>query len=506
MRSLILPAVALACGFAAYAHAAEAPAPSLPNTAPLQLQGDPAEQMVAGIDRFLLRELDQSVAKRSRHWQCAPSSAEKYNASVAPNRARLAKILGVVAERERVAAVEFIATTSQPARIGHGQNFEAFAVRWPVVRGVQGEGLLLQPTPVDRRIIADVVVLPDADQTPAQLAGLEPGIAPEHQLARRLAESGCRVLAPALINRDDTLSKTAYRATNQPHREFLYRPAFELGRHIIGYEVQKVLAAVDWFAADSAETAKRPIGVAGYGEGGLLALHAAALDTRIDASLASGYFGRRQDVWQEPIYRNVFGLLDQFGDAELASLVTPRALIVEACRVPDVTGPPAAREGRSSSAAPGRLVTPPLSEVRAEVDRANALIAGLNVPHPIQLVASADGDGPCFTPAATEQFLKALDATARLTPLAESPELAQGSGNLRPARAPLRSDQYRHAAVTVWRRKRPRRILVGRRSHLARSRQVRRLDRIVSRALLQRGDRPLRRRAAAAQSALAADP
>ena len=25
--------------------------------------------------------------------------------------------------------------------------------------------------------------------------------------------------------------------------------AYELGRHIIGYEVQKVLAAVDWFAA-----------------------------------------------------------------------------------------------------------------------------------------------------------------------------------------------------------------------------------------------------------------
>ena len=29
------------------------------------------------------------------------------------------------------------------------------------------------------------------------------------------------------------------------NREFLYRSAFELGRHLIGYEVHKVLAAVD---------------------------------------------------------------------------------------------------------------------------------------------------------------------------------------------------------------------------------------------------------------------
>ena len=34
--------------------------------------------------------------------------------------------------------------------------------------------------------------------------------------------------------------------TNVPHREWIYRQSFELGRHIIGYEVQKVLQLVDW--------------------------------------------------------------------------------------------------------------------------------------------------------------------------------------------------------------------------------------------------------------------
>ena len=32
--------------------------------------------------------------------------------------------------------------------------------------------------------------------------------------------------------------------TDQPHREFIYRMACEMGRHVIGYEVQKILG--DW--------------------------------------------------------------------------------------------------------------------------------------------------------------------------------------------------------------------------------------------------------------------
>ena len=66
--------------------------------------------------------------------------------------------------------------------------------------------------------------------------------------------------------------------TGQPHREWVYRMAYEMGRHIVGYEVQKVLAAVDWLAG---QRGKAKTGVVGYGEGGLLALYAAALDTRI---------------------------------------------------------------------------------------------------------------------------------------------------------------------------------------------------------------------------------
>ena len=258
----------------------------LPGTSPSELDGDLADRMVAGIDRFLLGEIDASVARRPTHWQRDLSSAEKYNASVAPNRARLAKIIGAHDTRQRVTALDYISTTAEPALVGSSDRFEVFAVRWPAVRGVTGEGLLLLPK--GRAVIADVVAIPDADQSPEQLAGLAEGLAPESQFARRLAESGCRVVVPMLIDRAETLSAIGPRKTNQPHREFLYRPAFEMGRHIVGYEVQKVLAAVDYFAHDNAPSggaSGRPIGVAGYGEGGLLALHGTALDPRIECGV-----------------------------------------------------------------------------------------------------------------------------------------------------------------------------------------------------------------------------
>ena len=77
--------------------------------------------------------------------------------------------------------------------------------------------------------------------------------------------------------------------TNQPHREWVYRMAFEVGRHVIGYEVQKVRAAVGWFDWENGSHAV-PIVVAGYGEGGLLALYSGALDTRIDLRGSAAIF------------------------------------------------------------------------------------------------------------------------------------------------------------------------------------------------------------------------
>ncbi len=41
----------------------------LPGTEPLGMQGDLAEQMVAGLDRFLMAEIEASVGRRAALWK-----------------------------------------------------------------------------------------------------------------------------------------------------------------------------------------------------------------------------------------------------------------------------------------------------------------------------------------------------------------------------------------------------------------------------------------------------
>ena len=372
----------------------------LPGTKPLTWRGDIASRLVAGVDKFLLREIDRAAAERDKHWKRDLSSHRAYARSVEPNRKRLAHILGVRDERVAFDAPALVGTTAQPARVGRGEGYEIHAVRWPTIGDIHGEGLLLTPTAGPA--IANVVAIPDANVTPEQLVGLAGGVAPESQYARRLAESRCRVLVPALINRRERMSKLT-------NREFLYRSAFELGRGLIGYEVQKTLACVDFFAGDG------PVGVIGWGEGGLVAFHAAALDTRIDAACVSGYFDDRRNVWREPIDRNVFGLLEQFGDAELASLVAPRTLVVEACRAPEATIP----GGRG---APGRIVTPKPSAVRKEFARAGRFVADLTPAPRAWLVVSGGGTGPCASAKALEVLLAGLSPDAKLAPASARPK------------------------------------------------------------------------------------
>lgn len=370
----------------------------LAGTRPLKMTGDMAAHVVAGADRFLLRELARSPGRRGRFWKRDKSSPEKYNTSIASNRARLAHILGVRDARVPFDGPELLARTDRPALVGKGKSFEAFAVRWPAFGDVYGEGLLLVPS--GKPGLGKVIAIADAGQTPEMIAGLSEGVEAGSQFARRLAESGCTVLIPALINRE--ISRR--RLTN---REFLYRSAFEMGRHLVGYEVQKVLAAVDWMTKESG--GKNPsIGVIGWGEGGFLALFAGALDTRIDAVCASGSFDEREGVWQEPIDRNIFGLLEQFGDAELAAMVAPRGLTVEAARGPQVVIP------QGTGGGPGRLETPALERVRREFARARKLVAGLDSSRGLRLVVSGDGNGPFGSADALRSFLGHLHSGLEL--------------------------------------------------------------------------------------------
>lgn len=391
---------------------------TLPGTEPLTIERPLDEVMVEGIDRFALREIDRAAETRPQRWQLNTSSREAYEASLAPHRQRLREYIGAVDQRvfgrglEDLSVSLLTATENPGTRLAQEEDdlYSIIPTRWQVLERVTAEGLLLEPN-LDE-IVGLVVCLPDATWTPEEFCGADPDKPEATPLPRWLAQQGFIVLIPTLLSRDDTFSGNPEVAlTNQSHREWVYRQAFELGRHVIGYEVQKVLAAIDVFEKFNQELqADLPIAVAGVGEGGLLALYASAIDPRIDATLVSGYFQPREKVWQEPIDRNVWRLLTEFGDAELAAMVAPRPLIIEACEVPEVKTPLPVKPGRRGGAAPGRITTAELAAVQREFERARGYYAALQAEDALHLVVSGpQGTGPAGSTSAVRALLAALE-------------------------------------------------------------------------------------------------
>ena len=328
----------------------------LPGTQSLTAEGDLSAQMVDGIHRWLTRETEQAAKARTEKWsKLDVSSAEAWEKSLAPKRELLRKMIGAVDARTP-GALEIISDGSSPVAKAETGGYTVERVRWPVFENVNGEGLLLRPNGPAK---AAVIALPDADNTPEQFAGIAPGLAPEAQFARRLAEQGALVIVMTLVDRRDTWSGTEKlkRYTNAPHREWIHRQSFESGRTLIGYEVQKVLAAVDALRGPSAKLLAdgAKIGIAGYGEGGRVALFSTALEARLGAELVSGAFGCRA-MWREPLDRNLMGFAREFGDGELAVMARPRDVFLEFADAPHFTGPRPPHDGRRG-AAPGSIVT-----------------------------------------------------------------------------------------------------------------------------------------------------
>ncbi|WP_435009156.1 alpha/beta hydrolase family protein [Tundrisphaera lichenicola] len=383
-------------------------AQTVPGTAPWMDRGEPSSVMVEGLHRFADREIAASFGRRKDRWSVDASSPEAYARSVEPNRERLTRI--IAADNPRVApTLSYVSSPDSPARVAEGSGVSIYAVRWGVVEGVEAEGLLIEP---GGEVRASMVAVPDGSSSPEALAGLAPGAG--SGLALRLARQGCRVLIPTLLDRTDEFSgNPAVRMTNLPHREWLYRMAYEAGRHPIGDEVDTVRSAVDWLVRPGVP--RMPVGVVGHGEGGRIALFASAVDPRIDAAWVAGAFGPQENLWSGPIDRNVWTLLNEFGDAETAALVAPRALVVEASDAPGYDGPPPAR-GSRADAASGKLTPIHPEDARREFERIGSI-----VPEKLRetmTFTTTDGEPG----GGLEPFLKALGIEPRAT-TAEVPDL-----------------------------------------------------------------------------------
>ena len=296
----------------------------LKGTSALNWEGDIASKLVDTADAFLLKKIDQAVAKRNAETKA------RNDITLPQERKKLKHIIGVRDERAKGSEI-------LTGRIIHEvpeysiKNFQLQAFG-----GVSVEGLLIEPENAE----FTTIYIPD----PENFA--------KTTRPQTLAANGHRVFVPVLIDR-----KTKHRKIT--NREFLYRSAFELGRHLIGYEVQKVSAIIDALGDKN-----KGIGVAGDGEGGLIAFYAAAVDERIKRAWIIGHFGKRERVWDEPAYRNIFGLLNHFGDAEVAKIIQPRVLVIDPTQAPEIIVP------RGTGGKPGKVPSFSQDQVLSEIKRA----------------------------------------------------------------------------------------------------------------------------------------
>lgn len=228
MTRLLLPALLAAASLQAQSL--------LPGTQPLEPNTDFSATMVAGIDKMALRLIEQSKATRK------------------PDREKLKAILGLVDQRLPITALELLGTTTTPALLAETATARIYRVRWPVFEGVHGEGIYIQPK---TKPIARIIMLPDVDES-----------LPEDFFSSFAGSPPVEAVVMALIDNASAFSTNEKYGikTNIPHREWIYRQSFELGRHIIGYEVQKALSLVDWFKAKPDQA---PLIITGRGRAGL---------------------------------------------------------------------------------------------------------------------------------------------------------------------------------------------------------------------------------------------
>jgi len=250
---------------------------TLPGTQPLTETGDLWVKMLEGMERYL----DRALATN----RPSPATPEK-----------IKTLIGAVDPRVPFEQVEL-----KP----YSPNVET--ARWPVLRGMDAEGLMLSHA---QSAAEYLIAIPDAAMSPESLVAL-------------LDASHSRVLIPLVIDRNSTFSgNPRIKMTNQSHREYIYRMAYQVGRHILGYEVQKVLAAVDYF---SKATPHLPIRVVGYGEGAIIARYAAYVDPRISRVDLFDYPDLNIPLWQQPIDRNIWSILKQQMPAPVSRRAPPLA-------------------------------------------------------------------------------------------------------------------------------------------------------------------------------------
>lgn len=297
-----------------------------------------------GYDAYFTGRDLEAYAGREQHWQRNYASIPAYLRSVEPMRQRFAAMTGYGGQPEVEPAPEWedVATT------------EAYTARrlWlNVMPGVRMDALYLVPRGGGRRPL--VVAQHGLCGTPEEACGfVHDAIRSDysyHRMGIRLAERGFVVIAPHMVGGYGTNEGGARFVPELGDAEWarartqLYRKAYLAGDRLYGTELMAISRLLDYAAALPEVDGDR-IGFYGLSQGGQTALFLPAVDTRIRVSVSSAFFQHRLGKmidYSNPVTPYVKsyeedkffpGWLKYFDDADVVSLICPRAFAGETGR------------------------------------------------------------------------------------------------------------------------------------------------------------------------------
>lgn len=420
-------------------------------------EGDLSRELMEANGRFLDTQLAEAVAKRERHWpdefknyESFDKQREQFRQRLGINNDSLFDSSYLISSDSEGTPLTFHLSIMNPvATFDLKGEFGKITVReisWPVLDGVRGRGLLIEP----EKFWTQVIAIPDTSQNPIDLVW--PGTSEGEEstttpYALQLAMAGARVVVPTRIRRFES----NYTLTD---REWLARPAFELGRTLVGYEIEKIFGLMEVgnvrrndYRYEPDKEKPTPWNIIGWGDGGMLALYSAALARwpQVENVCVSGYFGNREELWEEPFDHHIFGLLQEFGDAEIAALVAPRKLILESAEQPNFRYRAKVNSREldfqtaytSFKGKPGRSSNSSNEEITAELKRLKTRLG----EHHFKNVEWTQHDGRSIAPKTLAQFVMKMgrkdidisdfDFAARLKEtLSESPKKFKGIASM----------------------------------------------------------------------------
>lgn len=303
------------------------------------------KKVYKSYENYLMAQCRKAYVERENKWNRDYSSIEAYERSIEKNRQHLKEMLGFWEEDREPVKV------SKEEKLFEEKNFTVKRIYLNIKEDIWTYCLLLIPHRKSEEGYVPLIVQHGYGGSPEAVCGfIKDAYAPDYSywaLGARAAEKGYFVIAPhhpyGYGNSKESHVTTipGFEQFPQYGKNRLHRLCVMLGITAFGIDMYGISRAIDYLQQRGDVDTSR-IGMYGLSQGGMSALYLPALDTRVKATVCAAYFNDRLkkmicyqkhtlNSYLEAMEEDKFfyGMLKEFGDADIVSLICPRAFCAE---------------------------------------------------------------------------------------------------------------------------------------------------------------------------------